>query len=231
MVTGLNEQTASQMGQRIHPTFGYYRQPDGWITVQTITAMERMKRQEKGWTHLGQYGAFDMGPYMANHPFEALFMFGGVAEMPADQVIATGLYLDPPLVPACKQHLTQFHRQHNQACWAGAKRVEFPQLDGVDPAQVGPFPCAFCPRKMATIQAREQHQLVAHKAELESLRTGESMGKSLAEILNRKSETSDEVELARMVAQEQQERIDRLEKLVDVLTFQGQQVETSKPKK
>ena len=179
------EDTAAMVAndRRIQPTFGYYRQPNGWITVSPITQMERVKYIEEGWQHLGRYGAFDMSPYVANHPFEALFMFGGVQEMSLDQVIQTGLYLDPPLVPRCKQQLTQYHRGHTQQCWIGATRVEFPQLADADPALIGPFPCAFCPRQMATIQAREQHHTVAHKDDLRNLQTGQSLGTSLAEAL------------------------------------------------
>ena len=171
--------------RRIQPTYGYYRQPNGWITVSPITRMERIKYVEEGWEHLARYGAFDMSPYVAAHPFEALFMFGGVGEMPAEQVIQMGLYLDPPRVPTCRQQLTQFHRGHTPDCWQGASRVQFPQLADVDQAQLGPFPCAFCERQMATIQAREQHQMVAHKDALGNLQTGRSLGASLADALKK----------------------------------------------
>ena len=171
--------------RRIQPTYGYYRQPNGWITVSPITRMERIKYVEEGWEHLARYGSFDMSPYVAAHPFEALFMFGGVGEMPAEQVIQMGLYLDPPRVPTCRQQLTQFHRGHTPGCWQGASRVQFPQLADVDQGLLGPFPCAFCERQMATIQAREQHQMVAHKDALGNLQTGRSLGASLADALKK----------------------------------------------
>ena len=192
MTTMLSKGIASELGQRIKPTFGYYRQKNGWITVSPITQLERINYIARGWTHLGKYGAFDMSPYVANHPFEALFMFGGVEEMPAQQVLETGLYIDPPMVPRCMQHMTQYHRGHTSACWIGAQPVAFPQMATLDPAVVGPFVCEFCQRKLPTVQARKQHQSVAHSKELGSLQTGQSMGKSLGEVLNAKPAQSND---------------------------------------
>ncbi len=186
MTTMLSEGVASELGQRIKPTFGYYRQRNGWITISPITQLERVNYIARGWTHLAKYGAFDMSPYVANHPFEALFMFGGVEEMPAQQVLETGLYIDPPMIPRCMQHMTQYHRGHTAACWRGAEPVHFPQLATLDPKLVGPFACEFCQRKLPTESARKQHQSVAHAEEIGNLRTGQSMGKSLAEVLNAK---------------------------------------------
>ena len=152
--------------------------------------MERVKYVAEGWQHLGQYGAFDMTPYVGNHPFEALFVFGGVHEMPAEQVLQTGLYMNPPLLPRCRQHITQFHRTHTRNCWQGAQRVEFPQMADLPPEQVGPFQCRFCPRQLPTREGREQHQTVAHQEELGSLRTGQSVGESLAGVLGQLQPTS-----------------------------------------
>lgn len=185
MVTTLSEDVASDIGRRIQPTYGYYRQPNGWITVSPITAMERMKYIAEGWQHLGQYGAFDMTPYIGNHPFEALFMFGGVHEMPAEQVLQTGLYMNPPMLPQCRQHITQFHRTHTRGCWVNALPVAFPQMAALPPERVGPFQCRFCPRQLPTREGREQHQSVAHQEELGSLRTGQSVGESLAGVLGK----------------------------------------------
>lgn len=205
--------------QNIQPTYGYYRQPNGWITVSPITTFERVKYIGEGWTHLNQYGAFDVSPYVINHPFEALFMFGGVQEMCADQVIRTGLYLDPPLVPTCRQQLTQYHRGHNPACWLGAKRVQFPQLANVDTSELGPFPCAFCERQMATIEAREQHQSVAHKEALGSLQTGRSLGVSLAEALNKNGAVPGGVAIGQASSQEAMlQEISELKQAVAELT-------------
>ena len=206
MTTQLDERTAATLGQNIRPTFGYYRQKNGWITVSPITQLERINYIARGWTHLDKYGAFDMSPYVANHPFEALFMFGGVGEMPAQQVLETGLYIDPPLVPQCMQHMTQYHRGHTQACWRGAQPVAFPQLATLDPKLVGPFVCEFCQRKLPTAQGRTQHQKVAHAEELGNLQTGQSMGKSLAEVLNARAAPSNDG------SAELQAQVDRLER-------------------
>ena len=191
MATQLVEELAAQtaVARRIEPTYGYYRQPNGDITVSPITRLERIKYIERGWKSLEQYGAFDMTPYVANHPFEALFMFGGTHEMSAEQVLQTGLYMKPPMVPKCKQHITQFHRGHIPACWVGAQPVEFPQMVTLPPERVGPFACRFCPRELPTREGREQHQTVAHQDALSSLRTGESVGQSLAGLLGKVLDT------------------------------------------
>ena len=184
--------------RRIKPTYGYYRQPNGWITISTITRLEALRYTESGWTHLAKYGAFDMTPYVANHPFEGLLMFGGVGELSVEQILQTGLHLNPPRVPRCGQHMTQFHRSHTAACWAGAQVAVFPQLDTVPDALKQPFLCGFCQRKdIATKEALKQHQSVAHSEELGRLQTGESMGTSLAKVLGQtasngaKAETPD----------------------------------------
>ena len=181
----VSDPVSSELGRRIQPTFGYYRQPNGWITISPITRLEKLRYVERGWVSLDAYGAFDMGAYTANHPFEGLFMFGGAKEMSVDQILQTGLYIDPPLVPRCRQHLTQFHRSHTANCWRGAQRVEFPQLANVPKELIGPFICDFCKRKMATVEAREQHQSVAHIKPMGDVQTGTSLGKALAEAMNK----------------------------------------------
>ena len=149
MTTGLTEELAasSAVQRRIKPTFGYYRQPNGWITISPITLMEQVKYVKEGWTHLERYGAFDMTPYVGNHPFEGLLMFGGVVELSVDQILKIGLHLNPPIVPRCKQHITQFHRSHASICWQGAERAVFPQLENVADALKQPFLCGFCARR------------------------------------------------------------------------------------
>ena len=183
----ISDDASAQLGRRIQPTFGYYRQPNGWITVSPITRLEKLKYVEQGWTCLDSYGTFDMTAYTVNHPLEGLFMFGGAKELPAEQVLQMGLYIDPPLVPRCKQHLTQFHRSHRADCWRGAQKVEFPQLADVPKELIGPFICDFCKRKMPTVEARQQHQSVAHTKPLGDVQTGTSLGKALADALNGKT--------------------------------------------
>lgn len=203
--------------RRIQPTYGYYRQKNGWITVSTITRLERINYLERGWQHLGQYGAFDMTPYVANHPLEALFMFGGAHELPVEQVIQMGFYMDPPMVPRCKQHITQYHRSHNAVCWQGATPVEFPQLANVPASRLGPFPCEFCSRKLPTVEARRQHQGVAHKEELGNLEAGKSLGDSLAAALHRPTASAATPPVS-MEMQEMQRTIDALTAKVQRLT-------------
>ena len=175
------EAASAALGQRIQPTYGYYRKRDGTIGLATITRLERLAYIERGWTHLSQYGAFDMAPYVASHPFEALFMFGGAKEMPVEQVIQMGFHLNPPLVPTCKQHITQYHRRHTPECWRGAPLAEFPQLAGLSATKLQPYPCEFCTRVLPTPEGRRQHQQVAHKDELGHLQAGRSLAGALNE--------------------------------------------------
>lgn len=186
----VSDDIASGLARRIQPTFGYYRQPNGWITFSPITRLERLKYEEQGWKCLADYGFFDAGAYTVNHPFEGLFMFGGAKEMSVEQILQTGLYIDPPLTPRCRQHLTQFHRAHRAECWRGAVRVEFPQMADVPADKIGPFVCDFCQRKMPTVAARTQHQSVAHEKPLGDIQTGSSLGKALAAALNGQKEVT-----------------------------------------
>lgn len=204
MTTGVSEDLSAQVGRRIQPTFGYYRQKNGWITISPITRLERVKYLEEGWQQLGQYGAFDLTTYVISHPFEALFMFGGAHEMPVEQLLQTGLYLDPPMVPTCKQHITQYHRGHNSNCWRGASRAEFPQLATVPKEQLGPFPCEFCERKLPTQAARSQHQQVAHKEAKSNIQLGRTLGDSLSNAL-------ENVALPRAASSPEAQRIAELE--------------------
>lgn len=175
------EGLSEDLGRRLQPTFGYYRQRNGWITTSPITRLERVKYAERGWKHLAEYGAFDMSPYVANHPFEMLFMFGGAKEMPVDQIIQNGFHLNPPQVPTCKRHMTQYHRRHVPACWQDAAPVVFPQMADVSQESLRPYPCEFCNRILPTPQGRDQHQQVAHKDEIASLRSGRSLALALNE--------------------------------------------------
>lgn len=181
----VSDALSSDLSRRIQPTFGYYRQPNGWITISPNTRLERLKYTEQGWTYLEAYGAFDMTAYTANHQHEGLFMFGGAKEMAVEEIIARGYYFDPPKVPTCRQHLTQYHRSHTQVCWRGAVPVDFPQLANVPKELIGPFPCDFCSRKMPTRQALAQHQSVAHKEQLSNVQMGRSVGNALATALDK----------------------------------------------
>ncbi len=167
--------------KQLDSTYGYYRQPDGWITVTLATALEELVNRNNGWEPLKQYGRVEMASaYAANHPFEALFQAGGAKELPVDQIIAMGLHLNPPLIPACEKQLNQYHKRHDEDCWPGAKPVEFPQLENPPPA-VG---CTFCEREFPTKAASTQHETVMHKEDKGDIR----LGSALAEALNQRSE-------------------------------------------
>jgi len=157
--------------------YGYYRQPDGWITVSPMAAIDLARYEEEGWTPLRQYGFMEMNTeYAADHPFEALFMFGGAKEMPAAQIIGMAFHLNPPVVPSCGRRLDQNHKHHNRACWVDAQPVSFPQLTDPPKGQ----PCRFCERPpFPTESAREQHEAVMHKDQRGEIRTGEVLADAL----------------------------------------------------
>lgn len=168
---------ASGLTGRISPTFGYYRQPNGWITVSPVTDLEELKYRREGWERLSRYGRFDMTTYTADHPLEALLQFGGAHELPVEQILHQGLHLNPPRVPACGLLITQFHKQHAGRCWAGAQPVVFPQLEGR--TDLEPFVCRFCSAEKPTLAARDQHEGVMHREEKADVRTGESLANAL----------------------------------------------------
>lgn len=158
-------------------TYGFYRQPNGWITVSPATDIEELKYRREGWEPLPQYGRVEMvSEYAVDHPLEWLFVQGGAKELPVDQVIEMALHLTPPLMPTCGRRLDQDHKRHLATCWEGAQPVSFPQLDG----EYLSFQCRFCTRDpFSTEEAREQHEGVMHKEEKSDIRTGETLADSL----------------------------------------------------
>lgn len=165
---------------RSQGTWGYYRQPDGFITVSPATNSDELRYRRSGWEPLSEYGTFEVTtPYMVAHPLEPLFMAGGEHELTLDQIRRQGLYMDPPVIPNCRTPLNQNHKRHTRACLRGAKPVVFPQLVGVE--DLGPFPCEMgCPdRVFATLEARAQHTTVMHAPEKSDERTGESLAAAL----------------------------------------------------
>ena len=155
----LQAATALSLGQenpKVRPTYGYYRQPNGWITLSPAMNTDELRYRRNGWTPLRQYGNVEMTtPYMANHPLEPLFMQGGAFELPEDQIREQGLYMNPQLIPTCRTPLNQDHKHHEYACMERAKPVVFPQLARMK--DLGPFKCTICDRVLPTIESREQH--------------------------------------------------------------------------
>ena len=110
---------------------GYYRQPNGWITVSPQTDLDQLKYIRKGWTPLPQYGVVSMTcEYDMDNPFEALFLAGGAKELPVEQVIQMGLHLKPQLLPSCGRRIDQVHKKHKASCFVNPQPVIFPQLAG-----------------------------------------------------------------------------------------------------
>ena len=202
----------------INPTYGYYRQPNGWIKPAVVTPLEELKYRREGWTPLPQYGRFDMGTgYAADHPLELLFMNGGAHELNEDQIRQQGLYMNPPVVPTCRQALTQQHRRHGPACWVGAKPVHFPQVANMK--DLGPFRCRFCTRDMATIEGRAQHEGVMHAKEKGNVQMGETLGqvlgKPLAPATGNEATVQAITELTKEVAKLKRSRAPRKAKVAD----------------
>lgn len=178
MTTALAHAQEMGISKRAKPTYGYYRQPNGWITVSVMTDLEELKYRREGWEPLHQYGRFEMNSaYTADHPLETLFMLGGAHELSLEQIVKTGLFLNPPLVPTCRRPLDQDHKRHSGICMEGARPVEFPQIEGL--ALEGQ-PCHFCENDpYPTVEARDQHEKVAHKDEKSDIRTGETLANAM----------------------------------------------------
>lgn len=177
---------------RVRATYGYYRQPDGFITVSPATDTDELRYRRGGWEPLRQYGTFEMAtPYMASHPLEPLFMAGGAHELTEEQIRQQGLHLNPILVPSCRTPLSQEHKRHTRACLANQRPVVFPQLERM--TDLGPFPCQMpgCARPpFPTRAARDQHEGVMHKPEKSDERTGESLAAALIQGLGGQAPTA-----------------------------------------
>ena len=172
------------MDTRIRPTFGYYRQPNGWLTVSPATELEELSYRKEGWEPLTRYGRVEMtSEYMAEHHFELLFIRGGAKEMSTAQIIELGFGLNPPLLPVCGQRIDQLHKRHLVSCWENAQPVQFPQLVSVP----GPFICTICSKALPTEKARDQHEGIAHRPEKSDIRTGQTLAASLAAALQPQS--------------------------------------------
>lgn len=165
------------------PIHGYYRQPNGWITVSVTSPMEKLGYLEQGWAFLQQYGTFDMTTgYTANNPFELLLIRGGAKELPVDQIVAMGFHYNPPKIPQCGRAINQNHKKHADTCWPSVA-VKFPQLAGVDAQEWLCFdgscrrsiPGKGFPLKIA----KENHERVMHKEEKANIRTGQILADSL----------------------------------------------------
>ena len=164
--------------RNVTPTYGYYRQPNGWITVSPAGDLDQLKYLREGWTFLSQYGKFEMATeYAADRPLEALYQSGGIHELSLEQILEQGLANDPEYkVPTCRELLTQYHKRHTLACFVGARCPVFPQLGGQQPITYG---CTFCDDVKPTEVARDQHEGVMHKEEKSDIRTGTVLGDSI----------------------------------------------------
>ncbi len=191
MTTGLQDPETMGVAKQRVSTYGYYRQPDGWITLSAATALEELARRKQGWEPLTTYGRPEVSTaYAVHHPLEQLFMLGGVKELCREQIIEMGLHLNPPLVPSCRQVLSQYHKGHNEACWVGAEPVIFPQITKED---MQSFQCHFCDRDpFPTDKARAQHEEVMHKEQKGEIRTGEALAGAMVDGLGAKAPSTEQ---------------------------------------
>ena len=175
--------------------WGYYRQPNGWITIAIVTPMEKMNYVNEGWQHLSQYGLVELTTkYAADHPFETLFFHGGAKEMPVDQIQEMGFGLNPPVLPSCSQRLNQYHKKHSPSCWVNMKPVKFPQLAGIE---LPSYPCHHCAEIRATEAGRESHETVVHKKDMGDLK----MAEALAGALNKREAPTSLIGMAETIAE------------------------------
>jgi len=206
--TALEDAEAQGIIQRnVQPTYGYYRQPDGVITVSPAGDLDQLKYMREGWEFLAQYGKFEMASARAaDHPLEALYQSGGIHELTIEQILEQGLANDPDYkVPTCRELLNQYHKRHKTSCFVNARRPVFPQLAGQQPVV---YPCNFCSDVKPTEAARDQHEGVMHKEEKSDIRTGTVLGdsivKGLAGLLGKEAPGEDDadptVEVASKVA-------------------------------
>ena len=155
----------------------YYRLPDGSISSGGAGDVEMVWLRRGGWERLDAYGIFFMdGIYMANHPYEPILMRGGEKEFSPHQIITEGMWQNPPLVPGCNQVISDAHKRHTSACMRTAWAPTWPQ---VDPSTPRAFPFNFCERALPTVQARDQHESVAHKEEKGQIRSGEHLANAM----------------------------------------------------
>ena len=180
MTSAIEDAVRQGMVKALPLTYGYYRQPNGWITVSPVTALEELKYRREGWEPLPQYGRVQMAnAYMAEHPLEFLFMNGGAVELSRDQIIKMALHLNPPVVPSCRTPLNDAHKSHSATCWQPPITITFPQLGDDVPEGLQ---CRFCQRPpFPTEEARSQHEGVMHGEEKGRIRTGETLAESLIE--------------------------------------------------
>jgi hypothetical protein len=165
----------------------YCRAPGGEIVSTDASPMEMMKKINRGWQVLNDYGQFGSNVYYMDNPYEPLFQAGGAHELGVEQIVNLGYHLRPPLVPTCEKHVgqTKDHLTHvgrpgagsakAQGCWRGARPVRFPQLERV---QVPPAPdeCEFCDRDdFPTDRALKQHQDVMHNDRRQQQALGEAI--------------------------------------------------------
>ncbi len=182
MATDVLEYDPPETAQ-VKPIFGYYKQPNGWVTVAVTSPMERLYYLEEGWTYLRQYGLFDMnGGYTADHPLELLFINGGAKELPLDQVIEMGFHVKAPQIPRCRMAITQNHKKHNTRCFPMVD-VVFPQLEDV---RTEVYPCfdESCRRsqpgqEFPTLAAKKNHEAVMHKEDKSNMGLGKVLAESL----------------------------------------------------
>ena len=163
--------------------------PPLWLKVVACDAspMELMKKVNRGWQVLPDYGQFGSSAYYMDHPYEPLFQAGGARELSAQQVIDLGYHLRPPMVPTCERHVgdAKDHLAHNgrpgagsakaQGCWRGARPVYFPQLAGLSLPEA-PGACEYCGRDdLPTERALLQHQSVMHDDRRQQQQLGQAI--------------------------------------------------------
>lgn len=141
----------------------YFRFPNGRVVPADGSPMEMLKKMERDIEPLRRYGQHGSNAYYVDHPYEPLFQAGGARELSVDHIMEMGYHVRPPLLPTCGRHVGTSDGQHNHhtdACFANARPVEFPQLEGLD--LPGEQECPDCGNLLNTPKALKQHREVMH---------------------------------------------------------------------
>lgn len=119
--------------------FVYARErSNGYLTNAPCYPADRVER-EKAVEYLDEYGEHDYDAYVLQHPWDMLLRFGGAKEFPVAQILEHMWQWNPPVIDG--------------------EVIEFPQLEGVDYADIV---CAFCGKRMPSENALHDHSTVMH---------------------------------------------------------------------
>lgn len=158
---------------------GYWRKPDGWVTLSQYGDNGTEKKLDREFVRLGKYGTYSSSAIARDKdPLLPLVLKGGLCELPAEQVKNLGWHRAPDRT-AKRSHrevhaMVQAVMQRQGCSHEEAVVAVMPQLAGVDLKDWECVPCKG--RWFPTQGAFENHTTVMHREALQS----ESIGKAVA---------------------------------------------------